>query len=397
MKVKIGEICKIYSGGDKPDFVLSEPTKKCCIPIYGNAIDNEGLYGYTDHAVIKSKAVTISARGSNSGASFYRDKPFVPIVRLLSLIPDEKIIDTEYLYYIIKNHPFKSTGSGQPQITIPQVSECEIEFFEDINLQKKISKVLSLLDEKIKINNKFNFVLESLAKTLYDYWFLQFEFPNEEGKPYKSSGGKMVWNEELKREIPEGWEVKDFLEVCEWEGTSQPPKSVFVYEYKDGYIRFIQNRDYSDPTSYPTYIPCETALGICDEKDILMDKYGDAGAVRFGLSGAYNVALSKIIVKDLLLREYIRSFLESKHIYSYLHNSSMASTRASLNENNVSYLKVVIPPNEILQKFNNIANLRIETKLKNDRENQQLSSLRDWLLPMLMNGQVTFKDENISS
>ena len=123
-----------------------------------------------------------------------------------------------------------------------------------------------------------------------------------------------------------------------------------------------------------------------------MDKYGDAGRVRFGLNGAYNVALSKIVIMNKEFREYIRSFFESDSTYNYLHNSSMASTRASLNENNVSYLYLPVPPKHLINEYNKVANLRIETTLKTRKDNKELASLRDFLLPMLMNGQVTFKD-----
>ena len=122
-------------------------------------------------------------------------------------------------------------------------------------------------------------------KTIYQRWFIEFEFPNEEGKPYKSNGGKLVYNDILKRDIPECWKVKNIMEFIRWEGTSQPPKSCFAYEPKEGYIRFIQNRDYEDE-EHRTYIPKDKALGTCNKYDILIDKYGDAGKTRFGLEGA---------------------------------------------------------------------------------------------------------------
>ena len=95
MKVKLGDVCNIYSGGDKPEVVSAVPMEECNVPVYGNALEEEGLYGYTNFSVITEKAVTISARGSNCGASFYREEPYVPIVRLLSLIPKENIKLTE--------------------------------------------------------------------------------------------------------------------------------------------------------------------------------------------------------------------------------------------------------------------------------------------------------------
>ncbi|MDD7347916.1 MAG: restriction endonuclease subunit S [Clostridiales bacterium] len=230
--------------------------------------------------------------------------------------------------------------------------------------------------------------LEQQSKLLYDYWFTQFDFPDENGKPYRSSGGKMVWNELLKRDIPADFRVVPFLEVASWESNSQPAKNKFIYEQKEGYVRFIQNRDYNSNT-YITYIPMTQTLSVVDRFDILMDKYGDAGAVRYGLEGAFNVALGKICVHNQNYKEYIRSFLSSDGIYNYLHNSCMASTRASLNESNLAMLNILIPDENIIFEYEKLLHKIRLSILQNNDETQILIDLRDWLLPMLMNGQAT--------
>lgn len=235
---------------------------------------------------------------------------------------------------------------------------------------------------------KINDNLEQQLRTIYDYWFTQFDFPDENGNPYRSSGGKMVWNNELKREIPEGWSVVPILDYVTWESNSQPPKSEFSYVPKEGYIRFIQNRDY-DSDGYMTYIPYKRSLSIADRFDILMDKYGDAGATRYGIAGAFNVALGKIAVHNPIMQEYIRSWLSSTPIYSYLHNACMASTRASLSESNLALLKMLLPAKPVLVKYQEIAHKIRSLILKNADESRQCIALRDWLLPMLMNGQAT--------
>lgn len=201
----------------------------------------------------------------------------------------------------------------------------------------------------------------------------------------------MLWNCTIKRNIPENWNVKRLLNVVTWESNSQPPKSDFVYEPREGYIRFIQNRDY-DSDSHKTYIPYTKNLSTVNQFDILIDKYGDAGAVRYGIEGAFNVALGKIAVSDNFSQEYVRSFLESYGIYSYLHNSCMASTRASLNESNLSMLHIVVPDEFVLEEYQYKARKIRESILKTNEENRYLQDLRDWLLPMLMNGQATISD-----
>ena len=197
----------------------------------------------------------------------------------------------------------------------------------------------------------------------------------------------MIYNEQLKRDTPAGWEIKNLLDIAEWIGGSQPPKSTFKYEPTLGYVRFIQNRDYAD-SNHLTYIPEAKSNKVCDEYDIMMDKYGDAGRTRFGLSGAYNVALARIKPTHSNMQEYLRSFLRDESTHSYLYNACMASTRASLNEDILRNLYVAVPPKEILNQYE-IVSKNIATKtLTIARESKNIAILRDWLLPMLMNGQI---------
>ena len=283
-----------------------------------------------------------------------------------------------------------AVGSNMPNINTEILSDVPIEL-PDKAQQQKVVDFLSASERKILHNRKINENLEQQAKLLYDYWFTQFDFPNADDEPYQSSGGKMVWNEILKRNIPFGWQVVPFLEIASWESNSQPPKSEFIYEPKAGYIRFIQNRDY-DSDTHKTYIPLTKYLSVVDRYDILMDKYGDAGAVRYGIEGAFNVALGKISVHNSYHREYVRSFLESDGIYNYLHNSCMASTRASLNESNLAMLNIVIPNEHIVLEYEKLLRKIRDRILQDNDETARLIELRDWLLPMLMNGQATIDD-----
>lgn len=283
-----------------------------------------------------------------------------------------------------------AVGTNMPNLNTDILSDVPIAY-PTLKEQRKIVKVLNCLEERIVLNEKINDNLEQQAKLIYDYWFTQFDFPDENGKPYCSSGGKMVWDEQLKRNIPENWNVVPLLKLVSWESNSQPPKSEFVYEPKEGYVRFIQNRDY-DSDTHITYIPRTKNLSIVDRFDILMDKYGDAGAVRYGIEGAFNVALGKICVHNPNYREYIRSFLGSDGIYKFLHNSCMASTRASLSEANLAILNVVVPDEKIILDYENFLQKIRVSILKNKDETVELINLRDWLLPMLMNGQATIAD-----
>ena len=318
------------------------------------------------------------------------------------LRPNMKKINPYFLKYYLSTDYIKRqvgrkyvTGSALPRIILKNFKDIDIPQIP-LDYQEKIVNLLRCIDLKIINNNKINLQLESLAKTLYDYWFLQFEFPNEEGKPYKSSGGKMVYNEQLKKEIPEGWEVKELLSFSYWESASQPPKSEFIYRQQEGYVRFVQNRDYESDANI-TYVPLRKHTKLCDEYDILIDKYGDktSGTVRYGLNGAYNVALGKLTPTIKNSQEYIRYYLSTKNMFDYLHNACMASTRSSMNETVFKGIFVPIPINIVLENFEKFSKKIIDKKLSLKKENKELISLRDFLLPLLMNGQVTIQDAEV--
>lgn len=315
---------------------------------------------------------------------------------IFSIRVKKDIVSPEYLclYLTSKNYinaaSRYTTGSIIQEIRIADLLDTKV-IVPPILVQNSIAKCLSSIDNVILSNNKENDNLAQQAKLLYDYWFTQFDFPDENDKPYRSSGGQMVWNDRMKRNIPTGWQVVTFTNIATWESNSQPPKSEFRYEPQEGYVRFIQNRDY-DSNAHKTYIPLTKNLSIVDRLDILMDKYGDAGAVRYGIEGAFNVALGKINVHNTSHREYIRSYLESDGIYTYLHNSCMASTRASLSESNLANLILVMPDAVTIAKYEAILNNIRKHILKNNDEIEKLVALRDWLLPLLMNGQATIAE-----
>lgn len=387
MKVKLGDICKIYSGGDKPKVVSPKKTEECKIPIYGNSVDEEGLYGYTNFSVIDEKAVTISARGSNCGTAFFRNEPYVPIVRLLSLVPCDKLIVPEYLYYVIKNRPFKRTGSGQPQITIPQVSDCEVEIEENINIQKRIAKVLFDIDSKIKNNNVINAELEAMARTIYDYWFLQFDFPDENGKPYKSSGGKMVWNEELKRKIPEEWRVGNLSEIASITMGSSP-KGESLNEDKEGIIFYQGKTDFG--YRFPRVrMYTNSPIRYAEVNDILLSVRAPVGDM--------NITSERCCIGRGLAA--INSRYQSFLFYLMLSNqyqfdkyNNKGTTFGAITKEELFGLRVVIPDGTIIEIFDKKISDIDKNIFSNEMQNQELTSLRDFLLPLLMNGQVGFKE-----
>lgn len=344
---------------------------------------------------IKKGDILLASEGATLGESLYwdSDEKIVLGQRLYAIRTNNEILDSKYLSMYMRTDIFKksissmSTGSTVFGVSQKDLMNIEI-IMPEIEIQREIGNLKYLIDKKIKVNNEMIEYMNKYISQLYNQWFVQYDFPTINNNPYKVNGGDFKRVKGIDYPVPIDWEVKDMLDIVEWEGTSQPPKSCFIYEERKDYIRFIQNRDYSD-SKHKTYIPINKALGICDEMDILIDKYGDAGKTRYGLKGAYNVALAKISLKDIKYREFIRSFLSSDYVYKYLHESSMASTRASLNENNISYLKVALPPDYLLDSFNNLVLPMIKKILNVKKQNEYLSEFHDYIMPLLINEQVT--------
>lgn len=287
-------------------------------------------------------------------------------------------LNQNYLYSLLcQNLFFKYMMSGSKGSKMPRGDKNHIMDFPIVELKHQIDigTLFVNLYKKIIINSKINTQLEELAKTIYDYWFLQFEFPNEEGKPYKSSGGKMVYNEQLKREIPEGWKVvkvKDLLNV-------QTGKEDANFSSEDGKYKFFT---------------CSQEVLRCNQyafngKSILLAGNGDFNVKHFsGKFNAYQRTYVLIPNNDVY---YGVLYMATTKLVAKLKAGSNGSIVKFITKGDVENIEILKPlDTKIYHIFNKILNL-IEM---NEEENQELSSLRDFLLPLLMNGQVTFKDEN---
>jgi type I restriction enzyme S subunit len=314
-----------------------------------------------------------------------------------NIVIDEKKADYEYVYYFLKTQysNLRSLSSGvRKNLNSNDIKEFEIRLPNDLLSQQKIAKVLSDLDAKIELNNKINIELEAMAKTLYDYWFVQFDFPDANGKPYKTSGGKMVWNEELKREIPEGWEVKKIKDIAKTGSGGTPLKSKKEF-YENGNIPWINSGEVNEPFIISTkkFITKKgldnSSAKLFPKGTILMAMYGaTAGQVSLiDIEASTNQAICAIIPNDNRLIPYVK--FEMHQLYEYLISLSTGSARDNLSQDKIKELFIVIPEENIIEEFYKVSNSSFEKILINLKQNQELASLRDWLLPMLMNGQVS--------
>ena len=307
-------------------------------------------------------------------------------------------IDSKFLYYsLFRDDFFSHMMNGSKGTKMPRGDKSQILRFQipniELSTQQKIASVLSALDSKIELNNRINSELEAMAKTIYDYWFVQFEFPDKNGKPYKSSGGTLVWNKELKRVIPEGWEVKKIKEFAYTGSGSTPLKSKKEY-YLDGNVPWINSGEVNNPfiIEAKKYI---TQLGLNSSSTKLFKKgtlliamYGaTAGKVSIlDIEACTNQAICSINVNNNSHRNYLKFFLDD--LYEYLINLSTGSARDNLSQDKIKELIVLMPDDLSFQKFDKLIEPSYDKILNAYRENQKLTELRDWLLPMLMNGQV---------
>lgn len=293
-------------------------------------------------------------------------------------------LDDKFLYYYFQHiKPFIKAldrGSSQPSILQGDILNLDIDI-PDIQTQICISRTLSTIDDKIVNNNAICTDLEAMAKLLYDYWFVQFDFPDENGKPYKSSGGKMVWNEDLKREIPEGWEVKPLGDVFS-----------FVKGRIPDYLSNTSDEDYTSPyitidvanNGLPQYCNPKSMVACNGEVIMVMDGAA-SGDVYLGNIGSLGSTFSMLPSKrDDISNALIYMFLKANMaIYK---RANTGSTVPHANRSFIEKMKVCLPANAsyMSKEFNLLFNKLILSRT----ENQQLASLRDFLLPMLMNGQV---------
>lgn len=305
-------------------------------------------------------------------------------------------IDERFLYYLSISPEFRKQAislmegtSGRKRVNenALKISDFLIPDFEE---QRKIANILSAIDDKIQINNQINQELEAMVKTLYDYWFVQFDFPDQNGKPYKSSGGKMVYNQELKREIPEGWGVAKLNEVVDL--ISGYPFSSNDYvtsgKYKLYTIKNVQDGYTVDKVdNYLDFIPsnmsdeCQLRRG-----DLIMSLTGNVG--RVGMVYEDDVLLNQRVLKlnpiNKTHKSFIYSFFRSDVTKAHLENMSTGTSQKNLSPIDIGNMMIPFPSESLLSKFVNNLNM-LENNLV---ENKQLTQLRDWLLPMLMNGQV---------
>ena len=308
-------------------------------------------------------------------------------------------IDPEFLTYHLStptNQDWivkQAVGATMPNLNTAILSAVPLNLPPNKDIQRRTAAILSALDAKIDCNNRINAELEAMAKTLYDYWFVQFDFPDANGKPYKSSGGKMAYNATLKREIPSGWHDSNVLAVADLLGGGTPTKK--KPDYWGGDIPFFTPTDADGSIfkfSTTDYITSEGLKGsstkLFSKHTVFITARGSVGRlVLAGVDMAMNQSCYALRAKAGISHVFL--FFLAKELIHHLHVKSSGSVFDSIVSNDIELTKLAIPKGEVIEMFAAVVEPAFEKIANNTKENQQLAQLRDWLLPLLMNGQVT--------
>lgn len=319
------------------------------------------------------------------------------------IVCKEDLLDKDFAFYLISSDLVKqqlSAAAQQTKIrhTSPdKIKDC-IVWIPELAEQKRISKLLRSLDRKIELNRAINQNLEAMAKQLYDYWFVQFDFPNEEGKPYKSSGDKMVWNEKLKREIPEGWDISLIKDIATtYSGGT--PKSTNIEYYDNGEIAWINSGELNSPiitktTNYITKCGLENSSAkLYPSNSILVAMYGaTAGKVSLlTFEACSNQAVCGVIPTIENMLYYVYFHISS--LYSHFITLSTGSARDNISQDTIKNILLPIPTRNILKLFDEKIGSIYQTIVNNYQQIDSLTKQRDELLPLLMNGQVSVNSD----
>ncbi|WP_079883541.1 restriction endonuclease subunit S [Neisseria meningitidis] len=338
-------------------------------------------------------SIAMYGEGKTRGNVSILKRPMATNQACCNIELDEEKVSSEYVYYFLKTQyeNLRGLSSGiRKNLNTNDIKNFVVRLPENFKTQQSIAAVLSALDKKIALNKQINARLEEMAKTLYDYWFVQFDFPDANGKPYKSSGGEMVFDETLKREIPKGWEVKSLWKIAKYFN------GLALQKYRpenelDDFLPVIKIREMNEGVSSnteraKTNIPKEA---IIDDGDIL---FSWSATLEIKIWSQGKGALNQHIFK-VTSSEYPKYFFYFE-LLNYLKHFKMIAdlrktTMGHITQDHLKQAYICIPSQPLLEKLEKIVTPIFQKILITQKQNHQLTQLRDFLLPMLMNGQVS--------
>ena len=385
--VKIGDIASLKTGPFGTQFSAKEYTSEG-IPVinvknigYGQILENDLDYIHestrnrlSEH-VLKTGDIVFGRKGSVDRHAYIGENHngWVQGSDCIRLRFQEDV-NTRYISHYLKldhvkkqiNHA--SIGSTMASLNTDILKNIKI-ILPELSVQNSIEGVLSSLESKVDVNSKICFELEAMAKTLYDYWFVQFDFPDENGKPYRTSGGEMVWNEQLKREIPKGWNVTNIGNLTT-------------------VVTGKEDANFSSPNGKYKFFTCSQETLLCDTpafsgQAVLIAGNGDFNVKHY--SGEFNAYQRTYVLIPENQVYYGAMYISAKNQIQAFKNGSNGSIVKFITKGDVENIPFILPNDDLI--FHQINKLIEKIELC-ERENEELTKLRDWLLLMLMNGQA---------
>lgn len=407
-KYKLGEIAEINASSIKSSDKIDEILYLDTANITENRIDTLQRFGLKKapsraQRKVKDNTIIFSTVRPNQSHFGIMKNPASNLIVSSGFAtldikkPDE--FNADYLYYnltqpLIVNYlqtVAQNQVSSYPSINPSDLANLNLSF-PPFPEQKKIASFLSTLDEKIALNRRINAKLEQMAKGLYDYWFVQFDFPNSDGKPYKSSGGKMVYNAELKREIPAGWEVGNLYEIADYIN-GLACQNFRPKEYEES-LPVIKIREMNEGITKDTE---QVSINIPEKYkinngDILFSWSATLEVMVWnGGKGGLNQHIFKVMPKNYFSHEYVYQQLDRYVVNFQKQAEARKTTMGHITSEHINQSRVVLPPEETVQVFTQKVKTLSKMQSNLKAENLKLASLRDRLLQLLMNGQVEVK------
>ena len=386
---KLSELIVIKNGRDHKDLPNGD------YPVFGSG----GIMRYVNSYLYDKPSVLLPRKGSLSNIQ-YSDTPFWTVDTLYYTEINEELVSPYYLYRYLRLLDMSrlDSGTGVPSMTFDSYYNINV-FLPNIEEQRRVASILQKIDAKIALNHQINDNLEAMAKQLYEYWFVQFDFPNEEGKPYKSSGGAMVWNKKLKREIPQGWSDCVLGDYIGRITNGLNPRKNFVLGSGNNYYVTIRSL-VGTTIDWNNCERCDDeALSKINSRsqlqigDIIFSAIGTIGRTYYILEEPTNWNISEtsftLRAKENVPNDFFYGMLRSNEIQIKADKAAMGSTLRCLVMNSLCSLQYIKIPSYMMKSFAAKVSPLYRQIHRNNKEIAELTKQRDELLPLLMNGQAS--------
>ena len=387
MRYILKELIKIKNGKDYKTCKLGS------IPVYGTG----GIINYVGEFLYNDESILLPRKGSLSNIR-YVNQPFWTVDTMYWTCVNKELVLPKYLYFYLKLLDLSSRDSGStlPSMTFDAYYELEVEI-PRIKKQKKILDLLNPIEEKIMINNKINDNLFSQISIIYNYWFTQYEFPNTNGKSYKSNNGELYYNNIVKKDIPKNW-VVETLASNSLSEIIKPGVDLFeekiYYTTADIVNKNITNGSivsYNTKEDRANMQPIPYSVWFAKMKNTIKHLFLTPNMKFIIENSILSTGLCGLKCKEIAF-EYISSYILHPYFENHKDVLSHGATQEAVNNDDLNYIYIIVPEEKILRQYHNLTKSIFKKIAENICENKELITIRDFLLPLLMNGQATISE-----